>query len=58
MHSRLSNSRKTSEQILMTPTVIMSPKSAHTDGDVGEEVAEASDDKDQHNVGHLNIICP
>ena len=33
-------------------------KSAHADGDDGEEVAEASDDKDQHNVGHLNIICP
>ena len=36
----------------------MLPKSAHADGDDGEEVAEASDDKDQHNVGHLNIICP
>ena len=36
----------------------MLPKSAHADGDDGEEVAEASDDKDQHNVGNLNIIRP
>ena len=38
--------------------VIMLPKSAHADGDDGEEVTEASDDKDQDNVGYLNIIRP
>ena len=42
----------------LLPSVIMLPKSAHADGDDGEEVAKASDDKDQDNVGNLNIIRP
>ena len=38
--------------------IIMLPISAHADGDDGEEVAKASDDKYQHNVRNLNIIRP
>ena len=33
-------------------------KSAHADGDDGEEVAETSDDDDKHNVRDLNNLRP
>ena len=38
--------------------VIMLPKSAHADGDDGEEVAETSDENDKYKVGDFSNLRP